>query len=100
MFERRWGALQQIAALAEAECSGDREAIISISEKLETLLDEQVCRHAFYCLMGAIFPVHDVDQLEILRDKSFRKLLDIWPENARMTRDAIESLIGEQPIVS
>ena len=100
VFERRWEALKQIAALAEAECAGDIEAIISIADKLENLLDEQVCRHAFYCLMGALFPVHNVDQLRELRDKSFQKLLNVWPKKARMTRDAIKSLIGEQPMVS
>lgn len=100
VFERRWEALKQIAALAEAECSGDIERIVNIASSLENLLDEQVCRHAFYCLMGALFPVHDIDQLRELRDKSFQKLIDVWPKKARMTRDAIESLIGEQPIVS
>ena len=100
IFERRWMALQNIADLAEAECSGDLEAVTSIAERLETLLDDNICRHAFYCLMGALFPVHDVNQLRSLRDESFRRLLDVWPNNARMTRNAIESLIGEKPIVS
>ena len=100
VLERRWKALQQIAALAEVEHNGDLNAVTGIADRLENLLDEQVCRHAFYCLMGALFPVHDVDQLRELRDKQFTKLLDKWPKNARMTRNAIESLIGEQPVVS
>ena len=100
VFERRWKGLQQIAALAEAEHIGDLKAVTRIAERLENLMDEQVCRHAFYCLMGALFPVHDVYQLKNLRDKSFRKLLCVWPKNARMTRLTLESLIGEQPMVS
>jgi len=100
LFERRWKALQQIAALVDAEHNVDLEAVTSIAERLEDLLDDQIYRHAFYCLMGALFPVHDVDQLRTLRDKSFQKLLDVWPRNAQMTRHAIESLIGEQPMVS
>ena len=98
--EKRWEALRQIAALADAEHSGDLKAVTGIAERLESLLDEQISRQAFYCLMGALFPINNINQLRINRDKSFQMLLDVWPKNAQMTRHAIESLIGEQPIVS
>lgn len=68
IFERRWNALQQIAALAEAEHSGDLEAARSIAGRLEYLLDEHVCRYAFYCLMGALFPVVIFEQKSWARD--------------------------------
>lgn len=100
VFKSRWEALQQIADLAEAAYSGNLDSVKSIAERLEILLDEKVCRHAFYCLMGALFPVHDVDQLRKLRDESFQKLLDVWPKNTPMTHHTIETLIGEQPVVS
>lgn len=100
VFQKRWKALKQIADLAEAAHSGNLECVPSIAERLEDLLDEQVYRHAFYCLMGALFPVHDVAQLKSLRDDSFQRLLGVWPLDAPNTRNALESLIDEEPLVS
>lgn len=100
VFERRWKALMQIANLAELKWKENPNTVLKIAERLETLLDETVCKQAFYCLMGALFPVHDVDQLRILRDRSFKELLGVWSPNSEMTLNTIKSLIGEQPVVS
>jgi glycosyltransferase involved in cell wall biosynthesis len=100
VFERRWSALQVLTTLAEIECNGNLAEVPAIAMSLEKLLDAQVCRHAFYCLMGALFPIHDVNRLRELRDRSFERLLKVWPSSASMTRTVLASLIGEQPIVS
>lgn len=99
-LEKRWKALQSIVDLAEAKQLGNYEDIPGIANKLEKLLDKQVCRQAFYCLMGALFPIHDAYELKKLRDQSFQKLLHVWPKDAKKTLKTIESLIGEQPVVS
>ena len=100
LLERRWMALSHLTRLVDAVQCGDNDAIPEIARSLEPLLDEHAARHACYCLMGALFPVHDAAELKRLRDRSFGALLDYWPSTAPTTYRALRSLIGEDPVVS
>jgi len=56
--------------------------------------------HAFYCLVGALFPIYDNERLCIERDSVLHGLLEAWPEDACRTRVALQGVIGEPPRVS
>lgn len=102
-YERRLNALNTIQEITRIIFTKDFIKIDPLGEKLERELqdDTQEClRHAFYCLMGALFPIHDVKLLQVERDKIFLKLLEYWPERASKTKNIIKSLIDETPIVS
>ena len=50
--------------------------------------------------MGALFPTNNVDELKEKRDSMFSKLVNVWPDNAEATKNALLALIGETPRVS
>jgi hypothetical protein len=39
--------------------------------------------HAFYCLMGTIYPIHDNEHLRAERDHVFSAMLERWPNQDR-----------------
>ena len=102
-FESRMAALRSLQLLTRAVSEDNRGNIVFYANKMEFQLkhySEEYMPHVFYCLMGALFPIHDSEKLRIERDRAFIKLLEIWPESAPRTRESLENLIGEKPLVS
>ncbi len=99
-FEKRWVALKHLSKLIDSIHHSNYETIPEIAGNLELVLDKYTARHAFYCLMGALFPIHDAKELKVRRDESFRVLLSHWPTTTPVTRAVLISLIGEEPTVS
>ena len=67
---------------------------------IENIENSEILKHVFYCLMGALFPTNNVDRLKEKRDSIFSKLVNVWPDNAEATKNALLTLIGETPRVS
>lgn len=102
-LEDRLEALKSLKFLTKSIAEDDLQGILTFSNKLESQLknsSEELLRHLFYCLMGALFPIHDSEKLKVERDRVFTELLAKWSDNAIRTRGAIEKLIGEKPLVS
>lgn len=92
--------LQELTTCIERSEYG---GIPSIASSLDTLLNNEsleVARHAFYCLMGALFKTHESDRLKTERDGVFSQLLLHWPKTAPLTRQALKEIIGEKPYIS
>ena len=103
IYERRLGALQALQRLTEAVSSSDFKEVPLLGRQLERGLrtdPPEYLPHAFYCLVGALFPIHDNERLRIERDGMLRSLLVAWPEDAYRTRVALQGVIGEPPRVS
>jgi hypothetical protein len=102
-YEHQLEALNTLRELTSLIQSGKRGAVPAIALDLESRLDGEPAEyipHAFYCLMGALFKTYDVKVLRRDRDREFLKLLDIWPDEALRTKNALLKIIGEQPLVS
>lgn len=102
-LDRRLRALHAMRQLTTAIEAGDQAGIQTGARQLEAELhtdSPELLRHAFYCLMGALFPIHDNDDLRQARDGVFTRLSRQWPASAPRTLGALTALIGEQPRVS
>jgi hypothetical protein len=99
-FERNWEALEHLTQLVDSMQCGNYKTIAEIAGNLELTLDKYSARQAFYCLMGALFPIYDASELKVRRDDSFETLLSHWPTTTPVTRAVLSSMIGEDPIVS
>lgn len=102
-FEQRLKALRTLRQLTLAIETETLVELSMIGRQLEHELNgepQNYLRHAFYCLMGALFPIHDSERLRVERDRVFMILLEAWPKDASQTRAALQSMIGETPKVS
>jgi glycosyltransferase involved in cell wall biosynthesis len=102
-YSRRLEALRTLQRLTAAIESERFDDVAPIARELEARIGGdpmEYSPHAFYCLMGALFKIYDAAVLREQRDEIFSRLLDYWPDDAAVTRRAIESVIGEQPLVS
>lgn len=102
-YSRRLEALRTLQNLTTAIESNHFEGVPSIARELETQIGaepQKYVPHAFYCLMGALFKTYHAEVLYRLRDEVFTRLLSWWPEDCVSTRRALQSVIGECPIVS
>jgi len=92
--------LQKLTALVESGRFGD---ISPVARQLEEQIGEDspdYLPHAFYCLMGALFKTYDANVLRQQRDEVFGRMLGHWPLDAQATRRALQTVIGEHPLVS
>lgn len=102
-FETKLGALKTLQYLTNSISENNQKEVVDYANLLESQLENvnnRYMSHVFYCLMGALFPIHDSEQLKIERDRVFSELLKIWSDDAPKTKMAIEKLIGEKPLVS
>jgi len=102
-YGRRLRALESLRELTHLIQADRFEAIPPIARQLEDVLNSdpiELIPHTFYCLMGALFKIYDVEILRRERDKTFTILMDHWPNDARRTKEALRAIIGEQPHVS
>ena len=102
-FEDRLDALTSLQLLTQAISENNVQEVAKYALLMEVQLkhySEEYIPHVFYCLMGALFPIHDSEKLKAERDRVFTELLDIWPKDAQRTKKAIINLIGEKPLVS
>ena len=103
VYERRLKTLHTLEKLLKAIKASDVKNIPEIGYELEIGLSQDSIdsiRQAFYCLMGALFPTYDKKLLRIERDRVFSILLKVWPRNAKRTAFVLESMVGEDPIVT
>ncbi|MDN5201208.1 glycosyltransferase family A protein [Fulvivirgaceae bacterium BMA10] len=102
-FELKLKALKTLQHLTHSIAEQDHKNVVEYANLLETQLSnvtDTYMAHVFYCLMGALFPIHDSEKLKIERDHVFTELLKIWSDEAPKTKMAIQNLIGEKPLVS
>jgi len=102
-FELKLEALKTLQHLTHSIAEQDHKKVVEYANLIETQLgdvNDAYMPHVFYCLMGALFPIHDSKKLKIERDRVFTKLLTIWSDEAPKTKMAIQNLIGEKPLVS
>ncbi len=102
-FELKLEALKTLQRLTHSITKQDHKKVAEYANLMETQLcdvNDNYMSHVFYCLMGALFPIHDSEKLKIERDRVFSELLEIWPNDAQKTRKSITNLIGEKPLVS
>lgn len=102
-YERRLETLHILRELTGLIQSGKGRAVPAAALQLESQLQGELAEYipqAFYCLMGALFKTYDVEVLRRDRDREFLKLLDIWPDEALLTKNTLRKIIGEQPLIS
>ena len=102
-FELKLNALKTLQHLTNSISENNNIKVVEYANLIESQLDNvnnTYMPHVFYCLMGALFPIHDSEKLKIERDRVFTELLEIWSNEAPKTRMAIQNLIGEKPLVS
>lgn len=103
IYQQRLEALRTLRQLTEVILMDNLEKVPLVALQLERELSTdppEFLRHAFYCLTGALFKIYEKERLREERDLVFLKLLSIWPENACLTRNALNGLISETPQVS
>ena len=102
-YRRRLDSLRILRDLTAAIRAEDLREVPRLGHELEHKLfgeAPELIRHAFYCLMGALFAIHDSERLRVERDRVFSGLLEAWPKDASQTRTVLQGLIGEKPRVS
>jgi glycosyltransferase involved in cell wall biosynthesis len=102
-YKRRLEALERLRELTYMIQADQFESIPPIARRLENDLSGdpvEYIPHVFYCLMGALFKTYDADILRRERDREFLKLLEVWPDEAKHTRHALQAIIGETPHIS
>lgn len=102
-FELKLKALKTLQHITHSIAEQDYKTVKEYAKLIETQLadvNDTYMPHVFYCLMGALFPIHDSEKLKIERDRVFTELLEIWSDDAPKTKAAIQNLIGEKPLVS
>ena len=102
-YDNRLKALKILRNITEAILEDNFKNIESLASEIDQALsieNSETLKHVFYCLMGALFPTNNVDELKEKRDSLFSKLVNLWPNNAEATKNALLELIGENPRVS
>jgi len=102
-YEKRLMSLEILRCITEVILMNKFEDVTELALQLERLLEKEhpeLFPHVFYCLMGALFPTNDIEELRKKRDCVFSKLLEFWPDKSILTKSALAELIGETPRVS
>lgn len=103
IYDDRLKALKILRNITEAILEDNFKSIVHLASELEEDLlveNNKILKHTFYCLMGALFPTNNIQELKNARDAAFSKLSEIWPNTAKRTKKAMLELIDEVPRIS
>jgi len=103
VYVSRLKALKILRNITEAILEDNFRNIVSFASNLDQVVSYEnieSIKHIFYCLMGALFPTNNIEELKNKRDATFSQLANIWPNSAIRTKNALLALIGETPKVS
>lgn len=103
IYKRRLEMLKCLREITHLIQIDQIDSILPFAQQLETkLFDDpiELVPHVFYCLMGALFKTYNIEVLRRERNKLFTRLLKIWPNDAKRTKNTLRKILSEQPRIS